>query len=178
LAIPFPLILLVLLLGLGAMPALEISQLRRRRRLQQRRGQRIGACVALTGAALALITSCAMTWWETSNDRVDPPERSVGQFGGDPWVTFTIAAIFVAGLLRLQMVLRRVLWGATTAQVVTWILFIVGIFVANPQIGGTDVRGDLEIGYFVGLAAAGLVALAGVVDWPLWSQRSPNRERG
>ena len=129
----------------------------------------MAACVALAGATLALMASCAMRWWETSNNRVDPPEESVGRLG-QPLVTLTIVAVALTALLRLGVVLRKVPWGAATAQTLTWILFLLGVFVANPQIGGTDMRGQLRAGYFVGLAAAGLVSLAGVIDWP-WPAR-------
>lgn len=165
-------ILAILLVFALAVP-LDLSQGRRRRRSEQRRVQRIAACLALAGAALALTGSCAMTWWETRNSRVFPPEESVGRLGGEPVVTLIVAAIVVAGLLRLAVVVRKLPWGAASAQVVTWILFLVGIFVGNPQIGGTDVHGDLEPGYFVGLVAAGLVTVAGVVDWPLRPHRGP-----
>lgn len=117
---------------------------------------------------MTVIASCALPWWETSNTRVFPPERSTGRLG-EPLVTLIIIGIVVAGLLRLGIVQQKLSWGAGSVQTVTWVLFLVALFVkSNPQIVlGTDTRGESGPGYFVGLAAAGLVSISGFLDWPL-----------
>lgn len=151
---------------------LDMLQGRRRARSAQRRGQRPAACLVLAFAAMALLGSCAMLWWEASDSAPETPGRTDSRLG-DPLVTLIIVGVAVVGLVRLAIVLRNLRWGAATIHAAVWPLFIVGIAVANPQLFTDDAAGDLQPGYYVGIVASGLVTLAGLIDWPMPARAGP-----
>lgn len=148
------------------MAAVDYSRGEARAATGTRPALRKASLAVSAGASIAMVVAVALPWWETTNSETGDTVRSYGQVGSSGLVTMTVLSFAVATWLRVSVTLRRVAWGAATIQLATWAMLAVGILVANPQLFGSEMWGELDVGWYVGVGATAFGALAGLLDQP------------